>query len=60
MHIVNRFWSGSQVLLIHATVTSPATPADRDVHWGFGDLPMYVHNRSGSVALARNEIADWY
>jgi len=59
-HIVNHFLDGSEVLLINAAIIPPATPEDKDSHLAFGDLPMYTHNRSGTVALARNEVAEWY
>jgi len=58
--IVNHFLDGSEVLLINAAITPPATPEDKNPHLAFGDLPMYAHNRSGKVALARNEVAEWY
>jgi hypothetical protein len=58
--IVNHFLDGSEVLLLNAVVTPPATPEDNNPRLAFGDLPMYAHNRSGKVALARNEVAEWY
>jgi len=58
--IVNHFLDGSEVLLINAAITAPATPEDKNPHLAFGDLQMYVHKRSGKVALARNEVAEWY
>jgi hypothetical protein len=58
--IVNHFLDGSQVVLINAAVISPAIPPDKHSYLGFGDLPMYAHKRSGKIALARNEVADWY
>jgi hypothetical protein len=58
--ILNHLLDGSQVLLIDAAVVPLCTPGDKDCHLGFGDLPMYAHNRSGKVALARNEVADSY
>ena len=58
--ILNRFLDGSEVLLVNAAVVSPATPEDKKPYAVFGDLEMYVHKRSGRVALARNEVADWY
>ena len=58
--ILNHFLDGSEVLLTNAAVISPTTPDDKNPHQGFGDLPMYAHKRSGKVALARNEVADWY
>jgi len=48
------------VLLTNAAVTAPATPEDKNPRLAFGDLAMYAHNRSGKVALARNEVAEWY
>jgi hypothetical protein len=59
--IANHFLDGSEVLLINAVVSEPPIPPiDPSPHLVFGDLPMYVHRRSGQVALARNEVADWY
>ena len=58
--IVNHFLDGSEVLLINAAIIPAATPEDKDSRLVFGDLPMYTHNRSGKVALARNEVAEWY
>jgi hypothetical protein len=58
--IVNHFLDGSEVLLTNAAVTAPATPEDKNPRLAFGDLAMYAHNRSGKVALARNEVAEWY
>jgi hypothetical protein len=58
--IVNHFLDGSGVLLINAAIIPPATPEDKDSPLSFGDLPMYTHNRSGKVSLARNEVAEWY
>lgn len=59
-HIENHFLDSSEVLLINAAITPARTPDDRNPHLAFGDLQMYVHNRSGKVALARNEVAEWY
>jgi hypothetical protein len=56
----NHFFEGSQVLLINAAITPPATPEEKDPQLTFGDLPMYAHHHSGKVALARNEVAEWY
>jgi hypothetical protein len=58
--IVDHFWNGSEIVLANAAVTSPATPEDKEPSRGFGELRMYVHKRSGKIALARNEVADWY
>jgi hypothetical protein len=57
--ILNHFLDGSEVLLINATIPF-VTLADEQPQLGFGDLPMYAHERSGKLALARNEVADWY
>ena len=59
-HIVSHCLDGSEVLLINAAITPTRTPEDQNPHLAFGDLKMYVHNRSGKVALARNEVAEWY
>jgi hypothetical protein len=59
-HIQNHFFDGSEVILLDAAVMPPATPLDEKPQLGFGELPMYAHERSGRVALARNEVADWY
>jgi hypothetical protein len=58
--IQNHFFDGSQVILLDAAVMPPATPLHEKPQLGFGELPMYAHERSGRVALARNEVADWY
>jgi hypothetical protein len=59
-HLESRLLDGSEIILLNAVVASPATPLDRDPRPGFGDIAMHVHNRSGKVALARNEVAEWY
>ncbi len=59
-HIQNHFFDGSEVILLDAAITELATPLDGNPQLGFGGLPMYAHERSGKVALARNEVADWY
>ncbi|SRR6266851_313261 len=56
--IVNHFLDGSEVLLINAAIAPP--PEDKNPHLAFADLPMYAHNHSGKVALAQNEVAEWY
>ena len=58
--IVNHFLDGIEVVLVNAAITPPATPEDKNPHLAFADLPMYAHNHSGKVALARNEVAEWY
>jgi hypothetical protein len=59
-HLKSHLLDGSEIILLNAAITPSATPLDQDPRPGFGDLAMYVHNRSGKVALARNEVADWY
>lgn len=58
--ILSHFLDGSEVLLVNAAIVSPATPVDKNPHLLFGDSTMHAHKRSGRVALARNEVADWY
>lgn len=58
--ISNHLWDGSEVVLIDAAVTSPSTPNDRSPSLGSGNLRLHVHKRAGKIALARNEVADWY
>jgi hypothetical protein len=58
--ILTHFLDGSEVLLINAAVVEPSTPTDPSPHLFLGDLPMFAHKRSGQIALARNEVADWY
>ena len=59
-HIRKHFFDGSEVILLDAAIISSATPSNQNPQVGFGELPMYAHERSGRVALARNEVADWY
>jgi hypothetical protein len=59
-HIQNHLFSGSEVILLDAAVMPPSTPSDKNPQLGFGELSMFAHERSGRVALARNEVADWY
>jgi hypothetical protein len=58
--IMNHFVDGTEVLLIDAAITAPTLPNGNNHGLIFGDLPMYVHLHSGKIALARNEIAQWY
>jgi hypothetical protein len=53
-HIENKFLDGTEVVLTNAAVVA------EDSKPRFADLPLHVHDRSGKVALARNEVADWY
>jgi hypothetical protein len=55
-HIETEFLDGSKVVLADAAVTEE----DEVRPLMFGELDLYAHNRSGRVALARNEVADWY
>jgi hypothetical protein len=57
---VNHFLDGSEVFLVDAAVISPPTPEDKNPHVELGNLPMYAHKRNGKLALARNEVAEWY
>jgi hypothetical protein len=50
------FLDGSEVILSDAAVTEE----DERRPLALGELGLYAHNRSGKVALARNEVADWY
>ena len=59
-HIKKHFFDGSEVILLDAAIMPLATPSNENPRVGFGDLAMYAHERSGRVALARNEVADWY
>lgn len=55
-HIENHFLDGSDVVLTNAAVTE----ADEKSPPQFGEMFLNVHDRSGKMALARNEAADWY
>jgi len=55
-HIENEFLDGSKVVLADAAVTEQ----DEVRPLAFGELNLYTHDRSGKVALARNEVTDWY
>lgn len=61
-HIQNHLFDGSEVILADcAIVPIPlSVNSTKETRMGFGELPMYAHQRSGKVALARNEVADWY
>lgn len=52
----NLFLDGSEVVLVNAALSDNDAARPRS----FGDLNLYTHDRSGKVALARNEVADWY
>ncbi|MFZ0860940.1 MAG: hypothetical protein WCA27_12160 [Candidatus Sulfotelmatobacter sp.] len=52
----NLFLDGSEVVLVNAALSD--NDATRPT--SFGDVNLYTHERSGKVALARNEVADWY
>jgi hypothetical protein len=55
-HIENDFLDGSEVVLANAAVSEE----DEARPPAFAELGLYTHDRSGKVALARNEVADWY
>jgi hypothetical protein len=55
-HIENEFLDGSKVVLGDAAVSEE----DEARPLGFGELNLFTHDRSGKIALARNEVADWY
>jgi hypothetical protein len=50
------FLDGSEVVLVNAALSGN----DGSRATSFGDLNLYTHDRSGKLALARNETADWY
>jgi len=55
-HIENHFLDGSDVIVSNAFVSE-----DDEKHpLRFGDMTLNVHDHSGHLALARNEVADWY
>ena len=47
---------GSEVILANAAMSED----DEARPLAFGELGLYTHDRAGKVALARNEVADWY
>jgi hypothetical protein len=55
-HIENDFLDGSEVILTNAAMSEQ----DEARPLTFGGLGLFAHDRSGKVALARNEVADWY
>jgi len=55
-HIENELLDGSKVVLADAAVTEQ----DEVRPLAFGELNLYTHDHSGKLALARNEVADWY
>ena len=59
-HIVNHIFDGSEVVLTDAAITLVPIPDNKAPQLVFGDLRMYVHLRAGKLALARNEVLDWY
>ena len=54
--IENLFLDGSEVVLSNAALSED----DGTRPLAFGELRLYTHDRSSNVALARNEVADWY
>jgi hypothetical protein len=55
-HIESHVFGGSVVILVSATVGE----GDETKSLGVGDYRLNVHDHSGKVALARNEVMDWY
>lgn len=53
----DHFLNGTDVILLAAVVSEddPAGAGER-----IGDRRLNVHRRSGNIALAINEVADWY
>jgi hypothetical protein len=58
--IENHLFEGSQVVLDDAAIVPAGLPGDDSPTLQSGHLPMWVHDRSGKVQLARNEVAEWY
>ena len=59
--IENHVLDGSEMILVNAAlVPIPMSPVSDGLQMEFGDMGMHVHQRSGRVAFARNEVADWY
>ena len=54
--IENLFLDGSEVVLSNAALSED----DETRPLTFGELRLHTHDRSNKVALARNEVADWY
>jgi hypothetical protein len=55
-HLENDFLDGSEIVLADAFVSEE----DETHPPGFAELSLRTHDHSGKVALARNEVADWY
>lgn len=55
-HIDNHLFGGSDIILSNAMVDED----DEARPLGVGDCRLNVHDHSGKVALARNEVMDWY
>jgi hypothetical protein len=58
--MLSHFLDGCEVVLLNAAVVPPTNLDDPQPYLTYADLPMYGHGSFGKVALARNEIADWY
>jgi hypothetical protein len=50
------FLDGSKVILLNAA----SSEGDETRPLVLGEITLYTHDRSGKMALARNEVADWY
>jgi hypothetical protein len=55
-HLENNFLDGSDVVLQDAAIVESIGNAGSHT----GTVTMHVHDHSGKIALARNEVADWY
>lgn len=55
-HIENHLFDGTDILLVNAIVGED----DEKVPLAKGDRRLNVHNNSGKIALARNEVMDLY
>ena len=55
--VEDHFLGGTDVILVGAVVSEDAPPETVEK---IGDRTLNVHRRSGKLALALNEVADWY
>jgi len=54
--INNHFMGGTDVVLSNALVSDD----DEKIPEQIGEMNLNVHDHGGKIALARNEVADWY
>jgi hypothetical protein len=59
-HIDNHLFAGTEIVLEDAALIPQRIPGDDPSTLRFGHLPMHVHDCSGKIGLARNEVAEWY